>query len=179
MDEIINKVAQSGLVEINLENYLPQTEIISLDIKPFLSSMPIDNSGNVAYILREKIFRNFVLQIDEKEFQDKYVAVFCSVEAIIPAWAYMLISIKLTPCAKQVFVGDKSMLEEILLIEELNKIELNQFANAKVVIKGCSHKKIGVNAYQHIASLLKPVVKSIMYGEPCSTVPLYKQAAIK
>jgi len=173
MEEIRNKVAQSGLVEFNLEEYYNHAEKVHIDLKDFLSAIPLGNSN--AYILKEKPFRELVSKLDLSNFQNKLVAISCSVDAIVPTWAYMLLSLALTPIAKKVVIGSLTLLDEILFIEALNKIEGNKFQDAKVVIKGCSKFNVPISAYAQIAVILKPFAKSIMFGEPCSTVPLYKR----
>jgi hypothetical protein len=114
--------------------------------------------------------------LDLSIFENKLVTINCSVEAIIPTWAYMLLTLSLTPVAKKIVIGNNDTLDIILLNEAMSKIELNKFKDAKVVIKGCSKFKIPLNAYAQIVLSLKPIVKSLMYGEPCSTVPLYKKS---
>jgi hypothetical protein len=125
--------------------------------------------------LQEKQFRLKLAELDIQLFRDKLVAISCSVDAIVPTWAYMLLSMTLSSTAKRIVLGDLYFLENILFNEALNKIEIEKYENAKVVIKGCNKFQVPINAYTQVAVLLKPVAKSIMYGEPCSTVPLYKQ----
>lgn len=173
MDDIINKVAQSGLIEINLEDYYDNSERVIIDMKDFLTSIAVGN--DCAYILKEKAFRNQLSNIELSQYHNKLVAITCSVDAIVPTWAYMLLSIAISGVAKKVVVGDIEMLEKFLFNEALSKINTDNFTDAKVVIKGCNKYQIPLNAYTQIANILKPHVKSIMYGEPCSTVPLYKR----
>lgn len=164
-DEIINKVANSGLITIDLEEYYPKGERVLFDIKPLLFQ---------ELILKEKDFREFIKNNDWSVYSDKYVAVICSTEAIVPTWAYMLISIALEPFAKKVVFGNLETLENILFNEVLNQFDPEQYKDQRIVIKGCSNLPVSTGAYMELAFKLKPFAKSIMYGEPCSTVPLYK-----
>lgn len=166
-DEIVNKVSQSGLITIDLETYYPAGERILFDIKDLLFQ---------GLILREKDFREFIKNEDWNKYKDKYVALICSADAIVPTWAYMLLATQLEPVAKRVVFGDLETLETILYNEILSKLNINDYKDARVVIKGCGDLPVPKSAYVQITSLLRPVAKSIMYGEPCSTVPLYKQA---
>lgn len=164
--EIINKVAQSALITFNLEDYYPEGERVVYDVKENLFQ---------EMILREKDFRAFVKEHDWSQYEGKYVALSCSVDAIVPSWAYMLLSIKLEPYAKRVVFGSLETLEAILFQEALSKVDAKEFQDAKVVIKGCGNLPVSVFAYTEIARKLQPYASSIMYGEPCSTVPLYKK----
>lgn len=166
MDEIVNKVAQSGLVEINLEEYYPKGERVLFDIKDRLFQ---------GLILKEKDFREFVKKEDWSSYRDKFVALTCTADAIVPTWAYMLLVTVLEPFAKKVIFGSFQTLEAILYHEVLNKINPGDYTGKRVVIKGCSNLPVPVSAYVEITRILRPVAKSIMYGEACSTVPLYKQ----
>ncbi|MCW3086226.1 MAG: hypothetical protein JWP12_3592 [Bacteroidetes bacterium] len=165
-NEILNKVAQSGLVTIDLEEYYPTGERFLFDIKDLLFQ---------GLILREKDFREYIKNEDWTKYRDKYVALTCSVDAIVPTWAYMLLATQLEPVAKRVVFGDLETLEAILYNEVLSKINPNDYKDARIVIKGCGNLPVPKAAYVQITSILRPVAKSIMYGEPCSTVPLYKQ----
>ena len=166
-NEIVNKVSQSGLITIDLEEFYPAGERVLFDIKELLFQ---------GLILREKDFREFIKNEDWNKYKDKYVALTCSADAIVPTWAYMLLATQLEPIAKKVVFGNLESLETILYTEILSKIDINIYKDARVVIKGCGNLPIPKSAYVHITSLLRPLAKSIMYGEPCSTVPLYKQA---
>lgn len=165
MDEIVNKVAQSGLVTIDLEEMYPQGERVLLDIKDNLFQ---------GLILREKDFREFVSTHDWTQYKDKYVAVTCTADAIVPTWAFMLLAVSLEPHAKKVVFGDLEILENVLYNEVLSAIDIKQYEGARIVVKGCSNLPVPKAAYVELTRLLRPVAKSIMYGEPCSTVPLYK-----
>jgi Protein of unknown function (DUF2480) len=169
MESIVNKVASSGIVTLNLEElYLPGERVL-FDIKPLLFQ---------ELILREKDFREFVKNEDWSKYQDKFIALTCSADAIVPVWAYMLLATKLEPLAKKVVFGDLAALEDILFHEAMAKIDVNDYADARVVIKGCGDIAVPKSAYVEITTLLRPVAKSIMYGEPCSTVPLYKATKV-
>jgi hypothetical protein len=163
---IVNKVAESGLITLDLEKYIPQEEIVAFDLTPFLFR---------GLILKEKDFRDSMQSEDWSKYAGKAVAVFCSADAIIPAWAYMLVSVMLSGIANTVYAGTPEELEKNLFLENLKKIETADFNDKRVVVKGCGDKQIGVFAYLEITRLLQPVVKTLMYGEPCSTVPVYKR----
>lgn len=165
-NEIINKVSQSGLITIDLEEYYPKGERVLFDIKDHLFQ---------GLILREKDFREFIKNEDWNKYKDKYVALTCSADAIVPTWAYMLLATQLEPVAKKVVFGSLETLETVLYSEILSRINPVDYKDARVVIKGCGNLPVPKAAYVQITSLLRPVAKSIMYGEPCSTVPLYKQ----
>lgn len=163
--EIVNKVAQSGIITIDLEDYYPAGERVLFDMKGLLFQ---------GLILREKDFREFVKGHDWSQYKDKYVALNCSADAIVPTWAYMLLATQLEPYAKKVVFGDLETLETILYNEALAKLDINAYQNARIVVKGCGNLPVPKAAYVEITRLLRPVAKSIMYGEACSTVPLYK-----
>jgi hypothetical protein len=165
-NEIINKVSQSGLITINLEEFYPKGERVLFDIKDLLFQ---------GLILREKDFREYIAKEDWNKYKDKYVAIVCSADVIIPTWAYMLLAAQLEPLTKRVVFGDLESLETILYNELLSKINIEDFKDARIVIKGCGNLPVPKSAYVEITRRLRPVVKSIMYGEPCSTVPLYKK----
>lgn len=165
--EIVNKVELSGIITIDLEDYYPPGDRVLFDIKDLLFQ---------GLILREKDFREFVKNQDWSKYKDKYVALTCSADAIVPTWAYMLLATQLEPYAKKVVFGDLEILETILYNEALAKLNIDAYKNARIVIKGCGNLPVPKAAYVEITRLLRPVAKSIMYGEACSTVPLYKQA---
>lgn len=166
MDEIINKVSTSGLVSLDLEEYYQDGERVLFDIKPWLYE---------GLILREKEFRQNIKTHDWLQYKDKFVAIYSDGEAIVPVWAFMLISNMLSPVARFISYGNLENLESELYALSLSKIDLATFANQRVVIKGCSGKPVPVAAYVHATALLSKVAKSIMYGEPCSTVPIFKR----
>ena len=167
-DIIINKVANSGLITLDLEEYYHSGERVIYDIA--------DNLFH-GLILREKDFREFLKQHNWAQYQDKNVAIICSADAIVPTWAYMLLAIYLEPYANLFVFGSMEMLESALFEQALSKIDLSQYKEGKVVIKGCSNIPVPTYAYVEITRLLKPYARSIMYGEPCSTVPIYKKKA--
>ncbi|MBC7567416.1 MAG: DUF2480 family protein [Pedobacter sp.] len=165
-ENFVNKVAASGLVTLNLEEYFHQGERIVYDIK--------DNLFH-GLMLREKDFREFIKLHDWSVYADKNIAIICSADAIVPTWAYMLLASKMKPYANEVIFGSLQTLEATLFVRALSKIDVNSFASERVVIKGCADIEVPIAAYVEITNLLTPVVKSIMYGEPCSTVPIYKR----
>lgn len=164
---IINKVAQSALITFDLEEFYQSGERVLYDIKDNLFQ---------GLILREKDFREFLSAHDWSQYQDKMVAVYCSVDAIVPTWAYMLLVTKMAPFAKKVVFGDLEALEQSLYQEALSKVNPENYRDAKLVIKGCSNVHVPEFAYVEIVRILRPVAASIMYGEPCSTVPVYKKS---
>jgi Protein of unknown function (DUF2480) len=165
-NEIINKVANSALVTINLEELVAVGEIAEIDLKELLFQ---------GLILREKDVRDYIKNTDWTAYQNKSVAIFCSADAVIPTWAFMLIGIALQPHAAGVVYGSRAELIARIFNESLNKVDWGKFKDAKVVIKGCSDQHIPESAYVEAATRLRPYASSIMYGEPCSTVPLYKK----
>ena len=165
-DAVVNKVAESGLVSIDLETYYPKGEIVVFDLKDYLF---------MGLILKEKDFRESLKNTDWENFRNKYVAVTCTVDAIIPVWAYMLVVSYLQPVAKDVVLGDEKELHRALFLRNIGQIKAEDFADKRIVVKGCGELPVGEFAYAEITKLLMPVVKSIMYGEPCSTVPVYKK----
>ncbi|WP_113663553.1 DUF2480 family protein [Pedobacter nanyangensis] len=165
-ENIVNKVAASGLITFNLEDYLENGERVLYDIK--------DNLFH-GLMLREKDFRDFVKEHDWQQYQDKNIAITCTADAIVPTWAYMLLANKMRPFANQVVFGSLETLETVLFSKALAQINLEDYAGQRVVVKGCANPQIPISAYVEVTALLTPVVKSLMYGEPCSTVPLYKR----
>lgn len=164
--EIVNKVAASGLVTLDLEEHYDHGERVVYDLKDNLFQ---------GLILREKDFRTFLKEHDWSAYEGKNVAVICSEDAIVPTWAYMLLTLYLEPHASHIVFGDKEKLEEKLFFDALASIDIEEFRDKKVVVKGCSKYPVPTSAYVEITRLLKPVVQSLMFGEPCSTVPLYKR----
>ncbi|MCU0421279.1 MAG: DUF2480 family protein [Bacteroidia bacterium] len=163
---IENKVANSGLVTINLELFYDTTERVLLDIKPWLF---------MEMILKEKDFREHLKQHDWSQYQNKLVAVYCSADAIVPTWAYMLVAVQLQSVAKRYVFGDLQKLEQLLFQEAISSINLDEYKDARVIIKGCSDVPVPVYAFVEITNKLLPVAKSIMYGEACSNVPVFKR----
>ena len=167
MEEVfVNKVANSGIETINLEDYFPHGERKYIDIKDLLF---------MELVLKEKDFRTWIKENDWEQYRDCYVSVFCSNDAIVPTWAYMLISSKLTSVAKMIVFGDLNALEAVIWQEASSKLDVNMYTDKKVVIKGCGDLPVSAAAYTAISTKLIPVVQSLMYGEPCSTVPVYKR----
>lgn len=165
-ESFVNKVAASGLITLNLEEYLHPGERVVYDIK--------DNLFH-GLMLREKDFREFIKTHDWSAYTGKNVAITCTADAIVPTWAYMLLANKMRPFANEIVFGSLETLEALLFTKALSKIDLKAFENERVVVKGCADIQLPVSAYVEITNLLTPVVKSIMYGEPCSTVPIYKR----
>jgi hypothetical protein len=165
-ENIVNKVAASGLITLNLEEYYNQGERVVYDIK--------DNLFH-GLILREKDFREFIKTHDWTQYAGKNVAITCSADAIVPTWAYMLLANRLAPYVNEVVFGNFEALEAVLFTKALAKIDFGAYANERVVVKGCADIDIPVFAYVEITRELSKVAKSIMYGEPCSTVPIFKR----
>lgn len=165
-DEIINRVANSKLVTLNLEDYYPNGKRVVFDIKDWLFE---------GFVLREKDFRTQVTEFDWSQYQDSYVALTCSSDAIIPAWAFMLLSIHLEPFAKKTLIGDLEALETSIYQDILNHLDVSEYTDKPIIIKGCAKKPVPQNAYIMLSNKLRPIAKSIMYGEACSSVPLYKK----
>jgi hypothetical protein len=163
---IVNKVAESGLISFDLEEYYPKGEIKIFDLKDFLF---------MGLILKEKEYRAALLTIDWAAYAGAEVAITCSTDAIIPMWAYMLAASYLQPFANNVVFGDEKKLIDFILLKNLEAVKGEDFTDARVVVKGCGEVSIPESAYVAITNKLRPFVKSIMYGEPCSTVPIYKK----
>ena len=165
-DEIINRVAQSGLSTLDLEDYYPREEIVVFDLKPLLFR---------EMILKEKDFRDALQAVDWAAYRDKILAITCTADAIIPSWAYMLVAVHAAPFAKDIVLGDRETALREAFLKNLRAIDTGIYADKRVVVKGCGDLSVGGFAYMEIASLLRPVVKSMMYGEACSNVPVYKK----
>lgn len=164
-EEIINRVANSTLVNIDLEDFYPSGERILFDIKDWLYE---------GLILKEKDFRAYVKEHDWSQYQDVYVALTCSEDAIIPSWAYLLISAELSNYNTIVVVGDLELLETTIFHNIIQDLDISEYKNKPIIIKGCANKPIPPSAYTFLIKRLQPVAKTIMYGEACSTVPLFK-----
>jgi len=165
-EEIINRVSSSNLISFNLEEYYPKGERVVIDIKDQLFQ---------GMILREKDFRDWLKNQNWAIYQDKYVAIGCSEDAIIPTWAFMLLATKLQPYAKLVVYGSLEALEQAIWSQTFSQIDFSIYQDAKIVIKGCSIFDIPVYTYTELTRILQPLAASLMFGEPCSTVPLYKK----
>ncbi len=165
MEPLVNKVAESGIVTINLEQFLP-SPIVVFDLKNFLF---------MELILKEKDFREALQSHDWNQYNNQYVAITCSVDAIIPVWAYMLITNYLDPVVKELVVGTEEQAREYFLLQNIHQLDPSEYTDKRLVIKGCGEEPIPAGAYALITKKLKPIAKSIMYGEPCSTVPIFKR----
>jgi hypothetical protein len=164
--EIINKVTQSGLITLDLEEYYLPGDRVLFDMKDWLFQ---------ELILKEKDFRDKLKTHDWSQYKDKLVAITCTADAIVPTWAFMLVASQLNSIAKKIIFGDLKKLEEEIFFEAISKISPADFKDQKVIIKGCSKIDVPVSVFVKITDMLRPVVKSIMYGEPCSTVPVFKR----
>jgi hypothetical protein len=165
-EPIVNKVTESGLITLDPEQYYPKGENAVFDLKDFLF---------MGLILKEKDFREALKNFDWEKFRDKNVAVFCSADAIIPVWAYMLAMSYLQPVAREIVMGDEKELHKLIFLKNLSAIDVNDFSDKRIVIKGCGETPIEDFVYAELTKKLRPVAKSIMYGEPCSTVPIFKK----
>ena len=165
-ETIVNKIAESGLITLDLEEYYPKEEIVVFDLKAHLF---------MGLILKEKDFRAALQNIDWSQYQSKNVALTCSADAIIPMWAYMLVASYLRPFANEIIFGNKETVISALILKNLSKINGEEFTDKRIVVKGCGDVQIPESAYIEITKRLRPYAKSIMYGEPCSTVPIYKK----
>jgi hypothetical protein len=167
MEEIVNRVANSSLLSIDMDTYLDQREQATFDLKQALFQ---------EVLLREKDFRLFLKEFDWEVYRDKNVNVMCSADALIPSWAYMLVAAKLTPITNLVTLGDASDLEKAIIDAAIDDLIHNaDLTNARVVVKGCGNLQNRDYAYFKLTQKVLPLVTSIMYGEPCSTVPVYKR----
>ncbi|EIJ38448.1 DUF2480 family protein [Galbibacter orientalis] len=165
-EEIINRVAQSKLETFNLEDYYPAGQRVLFDIKDWLLE---------GFILKEKDFRELAKNHNWEQYQGSYVALTCSTDAIVPGWAYMLLTTYLSPYANKILVGSLEQLETVIYQDIIQNLELSEYKDKPVIIKGCSKKPVPQNAYIMITEKLLPIAKSIMYGEACSSVPLFKR----
>lgn len=165
-EEVVNKVAQSGLISLDLAELSPKGERAAFDLKDVLWQ---------ELVLKEKDFREFVKTNDWSAYQDQFVAIYCSTDAIVADWAYMLIASALAPYARRTVMGSPKELEAMLLHESIQKLDSAEYQDARIVVKGCGDVKIPTSAFVELVNKLQPVVRSIMYGEPCSTVPVYKR----
>jgi len=167
MDIIVNKVAESGIMTLDLAPYIPEADSFAdFDLKPFLFR---------ELILREKDYRTALQTFDWSSYEGKNVAIFCSVDAIIPMWAYMLASAYLQPVAQSIYFGTQQEMKKWLVSKNIGQIDIAEYNDKRVVLKGCGDTPIPEMAYIAATERLRPIVKSLMYGEPCSTVPIYKK----
>lgn len=166
MEQIVNKVAESSIITLDLEQFYPKGEIAVFDMKDHLF---------MGLILKEKDFRAALQTLDWDQYKEKNVAVTCSADAIIPVWAYMLVASYLQPVAKEIVFGDEKTLVQTIISRNLSQIDAQDYNDKRVVIKGCGEISIPDAAYMEVTAKLRPFAKSIMYGEPCSTVPIFKK----
>ena len=167
--ELVNRVAQSGLVTLDLEQFYPEAPIMAFDLKDYLF---------MEMILKEKDFREALKNHDWTQYDGQYLAVFCSTDAIIPMWAYMLVATYAAPHALDVLQCTPEQLPELVFIKKISSLELADYKGKRMVIKGCIDRPVPPAAYLEITRRLQPIAQSIMFGEPCSTVPVYKRPAV-
>lgn len=165
-DRIVNKVAESGLISLDLEQWYPKQEIALFDIKDYLF---------MGLIVKEKEFRESLKQADWSLYKGKAVAITCSADAIIPVWAHMLLSSYLQPVCSDLYMGTEQELLKHLFLKNIDAADLASYTDQRVIVKGCGDTPIGEFAFAEITKRLLPIVKTLMYGEPCSTVPVYKK----
>jgi hypothetical protein len=166
MEEIRNKVEESGLIQLDLAQFKPVAERCEIDIALQLWE---------GLILKEKDFRTYIKEHDWKTYAGKAVCVYCSADAIVPTWAYMLVASQLTGIASTFLIGTRSELEKALIKQSIEQLDLTEFMDGKIIIKGCSDIAAPEFAMSELIKRIQPAAKSIMYGEPCSTVPVYKR----
>jgi len=165
-EEIVNKIAQSKLITFNLEDLYVSGTRVSLDIAQWLDQ---------GFILREKSFRESVKNLDTSAYDQAFVHLYCSTDAIVPAWAFMLVATRLNGIARKVISGSREVLETILYTEQLTQLDVTPFMDAPIIVKGCADKPVPENAYLLLIEKLQPVARSLMFGEACSAVPLFKR----
>ena len=166
---LVNRVANSGLITLNLEDFFPQAPIVDFDLKDYLF---------MELILKEKDFRAALKAHDWSEYEGKHLMVFCSTDAIIPVWAYMLVAAYAEPFTESIFQGTKTEFLKAVYLKALEAIKGEDYAEKRIVIKGCSDKPVPPSAYLELTRILQPHAQSIMYGEPCSTVPIFKRPRV-
>jgi hypothetical protein len=169
-ETFVNKVAESGIITLNLEEYYPKEAVAVFDMKDYLF---------MGLILKEKDFREALKQLDTSIYADKNVALTCTADAVIPMWAYMLVASALQPVAKEIIYGSEEFAVQSLLLKNIAGIPVEEYRDKRTVIKGCGELPVKEAAYIEITKLLRPYAKSIMYGEPCSTVPVFKQPVVR
>ena len=163
---LVNRVASSGIITFNLELYFPKEAVLTFDLKDYLF---------MELILKEKDFREALKAHDWTQYEGKNLCVFCSADAIIPTWAYMLVATYATPFAQSIVQADETTFYKMHYHQVIQSLDTEEFRDKRIVIKGCSNKPVPASAYVDLTKALRPVAKTIMYGEPCSTVPLYKK----
>ncbi|WP_199223391.1 DUF2480 family protein [Brumimicrobium oceani] len=166
MAEIVNKIQQSGLIQLDLASFKPKETIVTIDLKENLWQ---------ELALKEKDFRAFVKENDWSKYKGQIVGVFCSADAIIPTWAFMLVISKLQEHGAKGFVGDEMEAEKQMILSNIQALDLEEYSDGRIIIKGCSDVAHPAFAMTELVKHLQPVAKSIMYGEPCSTVPVFKK----
>ena len=166
VENIINRVQKSGIITIDLDDVIIPKNLFEIDIKNWLHD---------ELFLKEKEYRNNILNHDWSKYKNGYVFIHCSSDAIIPTWAYMLISSKIEEVTNKVVIGDLKKIYDLIFDEYLRNLDFTKFTNKSVIVKGCSSKKIPLSAYHTLTTKLKPFAKSIMYGEACSAVPVFKK----
>lgn len=166
-EEIVNKVAQSALEQVDFEKWLKEEELAVFDLKDCLWQ---------GLVLKEKDFRNFIKEHDWSQYENKYVGVYCSEDAILQPWAYMLVTVALQPYAKKVFKGDISSIKTDILLEKIEQTPLQEYQDQRLIVKGCSKINDVEKVLMAFTEKFQKVAKSIMFGEPCSTVPIFKQS---
>ena len=166
---LVNRVAESGLITLNLEDFFPKEGIAVFDIKDYLF---------MGLILKEKDFREACKNHDWAQYEDKHLVIDCTADAIIPVWAYMLVAAQAAPFAKEIFQGDVDNFYKTYYAQKLADFDAAQYKDKRIVIKGCSDKPVPPAAYVNLTHKLQPFAQSIMYGEPCSTVPIFKRPRV-
>jgi hypothetical protein len=164
---IVNRVSESGIITLDLGMFLPAEAPVAFDLAEHLY---------MGMILREKDFREAMAGWEWTRYQDRYVAVHCSADAIIPSWAYMLVASRLSGIARDVYLGTPVEMEKHLVVRSIDAMDLAPYVDHRVVVKGCGDRETGAYAFLEVTRKLRPVVRSLMYGEPCSTVPVYKRS---
>lgn len=166
---LVNRVANSGLITINLEDFFPKEKVVVFDLKDYLFK---------ELILKEKDFRTALKEHDWSQYEDLNLMVLCSTDAIIPVWAYMLVTAYAEPFAKEIFQGTTDVFYKIAYENALRNFDASQYEGQRIIIKGCSNKPVPPAAYVMLTKKLRPFAQSIMYGEPCSTVPIFKRPRV-
>ena len=164
--EIVNKVANSGLINFDISDLIPKGTRKGIDLKDFLFE---------GLILREADFRQKILEINPEDYKEAYVYIYNSADAVIPLWAYFLITVKISGFAEKIISGNRETLETILLHDVIQSYDFSYLEGKRVLVKGCSHAFVSENSYVELVDRLRPIVKSLMFGEACSNVPIFKQ----